>query len=498
MKSKNHLFALALLGIIFALGAGLAEGGNRASKPSPPSSGPVVPEYYEDNVYMLLDYTPGEGAILHTAYFSDNLDHVNDRDPDHCLGSVPPWPATSVTAFVVGYDDPGIPEYARAPLVVGKTYYWCIDEFDGTDTWPGSAWGFTVVPQHASNPTPADGAVAVDADPGVTLSWDYMDLDPARYVVKYDVYYGTSLEAVEAGTAEKVQTEQQTSVTVGPLAENTVYYWRVDVLATQFIPPFGQDLFTGNIWRFNTGPELPPDERQASDPSPADGSAIGPEHWEDNIYVVLDYTPGQGAYTHTAYFSDNFDDVSNRNPAHCLGSVPPWPAVYPHVFVVGYNDPVIPEYARTPLVPGQTYYWCIDEFDGENTWPGDVWSFTVMPEQAWNPTPGDGAVDVEPYPDVILSWELGDIDTDGNVLTYDVYYGTDFGAVEAGTAEKVSVNATSLGAASLTIGPLAGDTLHYWRVDTVLRWDRPPFYETVYTGDIWQFTTGKEPPINLS
>ena len=57
---------------------------------------------------MVLDYTPGEGAIKHTAYFSDNFDDVSNRDPAHSLGSIAPWPGVSVTAFVVGYDDDDI------------------------------------------------------------------------------------------------------------------------------------------------------------------------------------------------------------------------------------------------------------------------------------------------------------------------------------------------------------------------------------------------------
>ncbi|MHC4743674.1 MAG: LamG-like jellyroll fold domain-containing protein, partial [Planctomycetota bacterium] len=261
MGSKNHLFALTLLGIILVLGVGSAQGWQEATKPSPPVFSPVTPEYYEDKACIILDYTPGEGAITHTAYFSDNIDHVKDRDPAHCLGSVPPWPLHSPTAFVVGCDDPGIPEYARAPLVPGKTYYWCIDEFDGIDTWPGGVWNFIVVPQHASNPTPPEGAVGVEPEPSVTLSWDYIDLDAVGYSVKYDLYYGTSFAAVQAGTAEKVETDwQQTSVTVGPLAENTVYYWRIDAFVHQNHPPFGQNLFTDDIWQFTTGPDLTPSD----------------------------------------------------------------------------------------------------------------------------------------------------------------------------------------------------------------------------------------------
>jgi len=64
-----------------------------ATAPSPPNGSDAAPGYWEDNVYMMLDYVPGSGAITNTAYFSDVEQDVIDRDEAHCLGSVPPWPA---------------------------------------------------------------------------------------------------------------------------------------------------------------------------------------------------------------------------------------------------------------------------------------------------------------------------------------------------------------------------------------------------------------------
>jgi len=65
----------------------------------------------------------------------------------------------------------------------------------------------------------------------------------------------------------------------------------------------------------------------ASNPIPTDGNDVAPDIWEDNVYMLLDYTPGAGATTHTAYFSDVEQNVIDRNAAFSLGSVPPWPAV---------------------------------------------------------------------------------------------------------------------------------------------------------------------------
>ena len=78
---------------------------------------------------------------------------------------------------------------------------------------------------------------------------------------------------------------------------------------------------------------------------------------------------------------------------------------------MGYDDPAIVEYARAPLVRGTTYYWAIDEFNGTETYPGDVWRWTVMPEQAWGPDPYDGEGLVSTAG--TMTWNLGDLDPTG-------------------------------------------------------------------------------------
>jgi len=225
----------------------------------------------------------------------------------------------------------------------------------------------------------------------------------------------------------------------------------------------------------------------AIDPDPADQSYVIPGIYASNVYMMLDYTPGTGAITHTAYFSDVEQDVIDRDPDHSLGSVPPWPQADAEAFVVGYDDPGIPEYARAPLVRAMTYYWCIDEDDGTTVWPGEIWSFTVTPRKAWAPSPADGATFVFSDPNLTVSWTMGDIDTDGNTVSYDVYYDTDAAAVGAATVPNKTVAATSC-----EIGPLAYETGHAWRVDTVLTRTAPPFTVTRVEGDVWQFETMPE------
>lgn len=226
----------------------------------------------------------------------------------------------------------------------------------------------------------------------------------------------------------------------------------------------------------------------ASNPSPDDAAAITAFVADSNVFVILDYAPGKDAITHTAYFSDNRDDILNRDEAHSLGSSPPWPRVDPEAFVVGYDDPNIPPFARTPLVRGATYYWAVDEFDGATTWQGDVWSFTVISEEAWGPSPADGEILVSIEPSLTLIWSLGDVDTEDYTVRYLVYIGADEAAVIDATTDSPEYVAL----AEPTNHVLTGfdyDTEYFWRIDTRLALSRPPFPVTVVTGKVWSFTT---------
>jgi len=231
---------------------------------------------------------------------------------------------------------------------------------------------------------------------------------------------------------------------------------------------------------------LRPPQGMAMNPDPADGSARAPLISGTNVYMVLDYTPGSAAISHTGYFSDVRADVESRDPAHRLGS-PPWPESSATAYYVGYDDPAIPAFARTPLVPGKTYYWCVDEFDGTKTWSGNVWSFAVMPEETcWGPTPADGDTLVIMDPNVLLSWHLGNVlNPTDYTIKYPLYYSTSKTAVDTGTIPNVTVSTTSK-----SVAGLAYNTTIYWRVDTKLYSKVPPFQAVkIIKGKTWSFTT---------
>jgi len=128
-----------------------------------------------------------------------------------------------------------------------------------------------------------------------------------------------------------------------------------------------------------------------------------------------------------------------------------------------------------PLEPGATYYWRVDSVGADGTvHTGNVWSFTVTPLTAHSPSPADGAK--WRAASTQLSWTAGQ-----NVLTHDVYFGTDRALVAAGDA-SVAV-AAAQEATSFDPNGLEPLTTYYWRVD------EHDAAGAVQAGDVWSFST---------
>jgi len=131
------------------------------------------------------------------------------------------------------------------------------------------------------------------------------------------------------------------------------------------------------------------------------------------------------------------------------------------------------------LVPGQTYYWRVDEIQADGTAvAGTVWSFTAAMIKAYDPRPRDGAQWIDPN-SVVLSWEKG-----MDAATHDLYFGTDRAAVETGDS---SVFISSSVQNTHSPGTLEKETAYYWRVD------EHTTMQTLNQGDIWTFATSGGP-----
>jgi hypothetical protein len=204
-------------------------------------------------------------------------------------------------------------------------------------------------------------------------------------------------------------------------------------------------------------------------PFPADGAV------HRNIWVSLGWTPGDFAVSHDVYFGDHFDSVIGGTGDTFFGNQTSTE------FVVGFPGYPYPD----GLVSGATYYWRIVEVNDlhpKSPWErGPVWSFSIAPKTAYNPTPADGAEFVGPEA-VELSWEAGL----GGVL-HTVYFGDSFNVVND------AAGGIPQGLKTYNPGPLERAKVYYWRIDE---------FDGVAThkGDIWSFTTpgavGNPKPLN--
>jgi hypothetical protein len=171
-----------------------------------------------------LSWTGGFGAKLHTIYFADNFDEVNNA-----TGGLPQGATT----------------YAPGTLELEKVYYWRVDEFDAVETYKGDVWGFTT-PGAVGSLNPSNGAV--DVKHIQTLSWL-----PGDHAASHEVYLGTDKEAVrnaDTGSPEYKGTRDLGSESYDPgkLLWDTTYYWRVDEVnnANPNSP------WIGLVWSFTT------------------------------------------------------------------------------------------------------------------------------------------------------------------------------------------------------------------------------------------------------
>jgi hypothetical protein len=194
----------------------------------------------------------------------------------------------------------------------------------------------------ALGPVPEDGATHPN-------NWANLSWTPGGFAASHDVFFSDNFDDVNAGAEGVFHGNRAASFFVvgfpgspfpDGLVPSTTYYWRIDEIndAEPNSP------WEGDVWSFM----IPP--KTAYSPEPFDtAESIA-------VDVDLSWAGGLGAKSHTVYFGDKFDDVSNAT-----GGFPQ---------------------SATTFTPGplewvKTYYWRVDEFDGVDTYKGNVWSFTT-------------------------------------------------------------------------------------------------------------------------
>jgi hypothetical protein len=181
-----------------------------------------------------LSWTPGFGSKLHTVYFGETFDEVDNA---------------------TGGQSQGTAKFTPGTLKMAKTYYWRIDEFDIIETYKGDVWSFTTE-GGVAGPNPAKGAVDVIHTP--TLTWT------PGLGATHEIFFGIDADALEKKGSGNLGSE---SYEPGQLEWNTTYYWRVDEANnTNADSPW-----TGPVWSFTTANFLIIDDMESyNDLDPAD------------------------------------------------------------------------------------------------------------------------------------------------------------------------------------------------------------------------------------
>ncbi len=290
-------------------------------------------------------------------------------------------------------------------------------------------------------PSPPHNAPSVSITS--TFSWWSTDFD--NNIAGFDIYLGTTSPPPLVATNVPLMSYTPAA----PLAELTPHYWRVVVRDA-----FGLEQ-SGPVWAFTTrasnSPPNPP-----SNPNPTVGAQNVPLNatlsWQASD---IDLDP----LTYDVYF----------------GNVSPPPLVSSNQSGTTYTP--------AGLVYGTLYYWRIvvrDDDELETT--GPEWFFTTRPSNLppnapSNPTPPNFSSS-RPI-NQTLAWTGSD--SDGDPLTYDIYFGT------SATPALVATNWPS---PNYSPGTLVYNTLYFWRVVA-----RDPLGQTT-SGPTWRFTTttGNNPP----
>ncbi len=332
----------------------------KAYRPDPPNGA----RFMATNI--TLTWTPGFGAKLHTVYFGDNADAVGNA-----VGGLPQAAAS----------------YTPAALEPGKTYYWRVDEFDGTSTYKGDVWSFTTAAPGGGvrgdyyKGTAFGAHVLTRTDPQINFNWGDAAPDPVVGADSFSVRWTGEVEAAFTETYT-FYTNSDDGVRLWvdgqPLVDNWTDHTNVENSGNI-------DLVAGNIYNLqmeyydNTGPAVaellwssrhtpkqivpqaalsPP--IRASNPYPANG-ATGTK-----MTLLLTWSAGDYAASHDVYFGTDADAVKNA------GKTSP---EFKGVKALGNES-----YDPGKLAWATTYYWRVDEVNTvrpDSPWVGNLWSFTT-------------------------------------------------------------------------------------------------------------------------
>ncbi len=228
----------------------------------------------------------------------------------------------------------------RSEFAADAYYFGSLDDFQIYNRVLTAEEIDIMVPRfNADRSQPADEGIITTTT--FTLNWR-----PGQTADTHHVYFGENPEDVQNGTADtdKGLTELNTYL-LENLEAGKTYYWRVDEVEAD-----GVTVHAGAVWSFTVSGKI------ASRPVPASGTRLV----DPNVSLI--WTEGAGSIEHHVYLGDNSQDVQAGTGDTDKGTVET------AVFVLDL------------LEHGKTYYWRVDEFDGQDTYTGEVWSFRTLPD----------------------------------------------------------------------------------------------------------------------
>lgn len=324
------------------------------------------------------------------------------------------------------------------PLMNGTTYYWRVRATNsgGTSSF-SSTWSFTTVPAPPSAPmlsSPANGSF--NQPTTITLNWN-----SSTGATSYRLQVSTN--STFSSTVLDDSTLTATSKEVGPLSNNTTYYWRVNAKNAGGSSPYSE------TWSFTTA-VAPPSAPTLS--SPTNGATNQP------TTVELRWNATMGAESYRVQVSTG--------------------STFPST-VVDNQNVTVTSLQVGPLSNGTTYYWRVmaKGLAGSSDW-SSVWSFSTVPAAPSAPTlssPANGATSVSTSP--TFSWNAAT-----GAVSYHLQLSTQT------TFSSTIVDRPGITATSSSVNGLSSGTTYYWRVRASNDGGTGPWSGT------WSFTTSAAAP----
>ncbi|MBN1804457.1 MAG: hypothetical protein JW837_04340 [Sedimentisphaerales bacterium] len=310
-----------------------------------------------------LSWTPGSGAKVHTVFFGDNFNDVNN--------------AVEGISQAASTYDPGT-------LESNKTYYWRVDEFDGIETHRGDVLSFTTIGERGIGLRADyykgenfDDFVLTRIDQQIDFTWSDAAPDDTVGADNFSVRWTGDVAAQFTDTYNfytvtddglRLWVDGKLIIDNWTLHGDTEDKGTIDLVAGRF---YG---ITMEYFENTSGAtahllwESPHTEKQviptsllwppikSRNPNPPNGAV------DVSQTVTLNWAAGETANSHDVYFGTDADAVENADissPEYKTG-----------------RDLGSESYDPGQLEWDTTYYWRVDEVNDANPdspWKGSLW-----------------------------------------------------------------------------------------------------------------------------